>query len=236
MAGQVAYKLGLMIRETGQALDRLGSRLQGNYAFREKLSRHRTLMNLYDKKPRVGSESFVAPSASLIGDVSIGKNSSVWYGAVLRGDVNSIRIGNETNVQDRAVVHVSNILEGKPLPTTIGNKVTIGHGAIINGATIEDETIIGMGSTVLDGAIIGKHSIVAAGAVVPAGQTVPSGQVWAGNPAKFVRNVTDHEKGFFQTSAEEYAKLASEHVSEWGKAFEFLEAEKKSRKALAADS
>eukprot|EP00741_Cyanophora_paradoxa_P003752 tig00000093_g3647.t1 len=185
-------------------------------------------MNIYDKKPSVADGTFIAPSASVIGDVKIGPKSSIWYGSVVRGDVNYVTIGEETNVQDRCVIHVAKIAGNNP--TKIGNKVTIGHGAVIHACTIEDEVIIGMGATVLDGAVVQKHAIVAAGAVVPPGKTVPSGELWAGNPAKFLRTVTDAEKAFFTKSATEYTKLAEDHADEWKKTHEQLEEEKAARK------
>lgn len=119
--------MGFWIRETGQALDRLGCRLQGNSYFQEQLSRHRTLMNIFDKAPMVDKNAFVAPSASIIGDVQVVRGSSVWYGCVLRGDVNGITVGSGTNIQDNSLVHVpkSNI-SGKVLPTIIGDNVTVG--------------------------------------------------------------------------------------------------------------
>ncbi|PPD93833.1 hypothetical protein GOBAR_DD09139 [Gossypium barbadense] len=165
--GKAIYTVGFWIRETGQALDRLGCRLQGNYFFQEQLSRHRTLMNVFDKSPLVDKDAFVAPSASVIGDVQVGRGSSIWYGCVLRGDVNSISVGSGTNIQDNSLVHVAKSnLSGKVLPTNIGNNVTVGHSAVLHGCTVEDEAFVGMGATLLDGVVVEKHAMVAAGALV----------------------------------------------------------------------
>ncbi|KAJ6831486.1 gamma carbonic anhydrase 1, mitochondrial-like [Iris pallida] len=141
--GKAVYAVGFWIRETGQAIDRLGSRLQGNYYFHEQLSRHRTLMNIFDKVPNVDKDAFVAPSASVVGDVTVGRGSSIWYGCVLRGDVNSVSIGSGTNIQDNSLVHVakSNI-SGKVFPTIIGDNVTVGHSAVLHGCTVEDEALL----------------------------------------------------------------------------------------------
>lgn len=153
--GRAVYTVGFWIRETGQAIDRLGCRLQGNYYFQEHLSRHRTLMNVFDKRPHVDKEAFVAPSASVIGDVEIGRGSSIWYGCVVRGDVNNISIGCGTNIQDNSLVHVAKSnLAGKVLPTIIGDNVTVGHSAVLHGCTVDDEAFIGMGATLLDGVVV----------------------------------------------------------------------------------
>ncbi|GFP88109.1 gamma carbonic anhydrase 1 mitochondrial [Phtheirospermum japonicum] len=232
--GRAVYSLGYWIRETGQAMDRLGSRLQGNYYFQEQLSRHRTLMNLFDKSPLVDKDAFVAPSASVIGDVHVGQGSSIWYGCVLRGDVNSISVGSGTNIQDNSLVHVAKSnLSGKVLPTIIGNNVTIGHSAIIHGCTIEDEAFVGMGATVLDGVVVEKNAMVAAGALVRQNTRVPFGEVWAGNPAKFLRKLTSEEIAFISESATNYINLAKVHAAENAKSFDEIEFEKMLRKKFA---
>uniref|UniRef100_A0A453ESM2 Uncharacterized protein n=1 Tax=Aegilops tauschii subsp. strangulata TaxID=200361 RepID=A0A453ESM2_AEGTS len=172
------YAVGFWIRETGQALDRLGCRLQGNYFFHEQISRHRTLMNIFDKAPHVHKEAFVAPSASLIGDVEVGQGSSIWYGCVLRGDANNVQVGSGTNIQDNSVVHVAKSnLSGKVFPTIIGDNVTVGHSAVLQGCTVEDEAFVGMGATLLDGVVVEKHGMVAAGALVRQNTRIPCGEV-----------------------------------------------------------
>eukprot|EP00262_Sarcandra_glabra_P007171 TRINITY_DN197_c0_g1_i2.p1 TRINITY_DN197_c0_g1~~TRINITY_DN197_c0_g1_i2.p1 ORF type:complete len:273 (-),score=52.28 TRINITY_DN197_c0_g1_i2:258-1076(-) len=232
--GKAIYTVGFWIRETGQAIDRLGCRLQGNYYFQEQLSRHRTLMNLYDKVPNVDKDAFVAPSASVIGDVQIGRGSSIWYGCVLRGDVNSISVGSGTNIQDNSLVHVakSNI-SGKVLPTIIGDSVTVGHSAVLHGCTVEDEAFVGMGAILLDGTVVEKHAMVAAGALVRQSTRIPSREVWGGNPAKFLRKLTEEEVAFIAESATNYCNLAQVHAAENAKTFDEIELEKLLRKKFA---
>nr|ADQ43216.1 GAMMA CA3/carbonate dehydratase [Schrenkiella parvula] len=210
--GRAFYSVGFWIRETGQALDRLGCRLQGKNHFREQ-SRHRTLMNVFDKAPSVDKEAFVAPSASIIGDVHVGRGSSIWYGCVLR-DANSISVGAGTNIQDNSLVHVAKSnLSGKVLPTVIGDNVTI-HSAVLHGCTVEDKAYIGASATVLDGAHVEKQAMVASGALVRQNTRIPSGEVWGGNPARFMRKVTEDERTFFSSSAVDYSNLAKVHVAE----------------------
>ncbi|XP_073152093.1 gamma carbonic anhydrase 1, mitochondrial [Henckelia pumila] len=232
--GRVVYSLGNWIRETGQAMDRLGCRLQGNYYFQEQLSRHRTLMNVFDKFPVVDKDAFVAPSASVIGDVRVGQGSSIWYGCVLRGDVNNITVGSGTNIQDNSLVHVAKSnLSGKVLPTIIGDNVTIGHSAVVHGCTIEDEAFVGMGATLLDGVVVEKHAMVAAGALVRQNTRVPYGEVWGGNPARFLRKLTPEEITFISQSATNYTNLAKVHAAENAKPFDEIEFEKMLRKKYA---
>lgn len=179
----------------------------------------------------MGQGGFVAPSASLIGKVSLGKGSSVWYNAVLRGDVNEIRIGENTNVQDGVIIHVAkNNASGISLPTVIGSNVTIGHGATVHAATIEDGSLVGMGATVLDGSKVEKGSILAAGAVLTPKKVVPTGQVWAGNPAKFLRDLDEDEASFILQSANNYAALAAVHSAENSKSFEEIQIDKERRR------
>ncbi|KAF7093639.1 hypothetical protein CFC21_096043 [Triticum aestivum] len=228
------YAVGFWIRETGQALDRLGCRLQGNYFFHEQISRHRTLMNIFDKAPHVHKEAFVAPSASLIGDVQVGQGSSIWYGCVLRGDANNVQVGSGTNIQDNSVVHVAKSnLTGKVFPTIIGDNVTVGHSAVLQGCTVEDEAFVGMGATLLDGVIVEKHGMVAAGALVRQNTRIPCGEVWGGNPAKFLRKLTDEEIAFIAESAANYSNLAKAHAVENAKPLEKIDFEKVLRKKVA---
>jgi len=152
--------------------------------------------------PRIHESVFVAPGAKIIGDVTIGKDSSIWYNTVVRGDVHYIKIGEMTNIQDLSMLHVTN---GK-FPLIIGNKVTIGHSVTLHGCTLHDSCLIGMGAVILDGAIVEQNSIVAAGAVVKPGFTVPSEKLAAGVPAKVIRELTDEEMFEFERSAERYKK------------------------------
>ncbi|KAI3665448.1 hypothetical protein L6452_44075 [Arctium lappa] len=232
--GRAIYVVGSWIRVAGQTVDRVGFSLQGSHLFQEQVSRHQTLMNLFDKDPVVDKDAFVAPGASVIGDVQVGRGSSIWYGCVLRGDVNSISVGSGTNIQDNALVHVakSNI-SGNVLPTTIGNNVTVGHGAVIHACTIEDEAFVGMGATLLDGSHVEKNAMVAAGALVRQNTRIPFGEVWGGNPAKFMRKLTEEEIAFISQSAVNYSNLAAVHAAENAKGFEEIELEKKLRKKFA---
>ncbi|NQU54699.1 MAG: gamma carbonic anhydrase family protein [Bacteroidetes bacterium] len=136
--------------------------------------------------PKIGNDCFLAETATLIGEVEIGDNCSIWYNAVLRGDVHYIKVGNNTNIQDNATVHATY----KKSPTNIGNNVTIAHGAIIHGCTIQDNVMIGMNAVVLDNAVVECNSIVAAGSVITKGTVVESGSVYAGVPAKKIKEIS----------------------------------------------
>lgn len=159
------------------------------------------------KLPLVANNAWIAPNATVIGDTQIGSRSSIWFGAVLRGDVNHIRVGEFTNIQDNAVIHVTT--GGNP--TIIGHRVTIGHAAILHACIVQDESLVGMGATVLDGAVIQPRSMVAAGALVSPGKVVETGWLWAGVPAKPVRKLTDDELRYLAWSATHYANLADNY-------------------------
>lgn len=136
--------------------------------------------------PKFGENCFLAPNATIIGDVEIGDDCSIWFNAVVRGDVNSIRIGNKVNIQDGAVLHCTY----KKTKVVIGNNVSIGHNALVHGCTLEDNVLIGMGAIVMDNCEIGSNTIIAAGAVVTEGTKVPSGCIFAGVPAKKVKDIS----------------------------------------------
>ncbi len=167
--------------------------------------------------PIIDSSAFIASNAVISGDTVIGKNSSIWYGCVIRGDVAKIRIGNYTNIQDNSVIHVTraNHLQNKTGdaggPVIIGDNVTIGHHAIIHACIIEDNAFIGMGAIIMDLARIESFALVAAGAVITPGKIVKSGQIWGGNPAKYLRDLTKEEKDYILVSAKNYAELADEY-------------------------
>ncbi len=161
-----------------------------------------------DLQPKIADDVFLAPGVKIIGDVEIGKGSSVWYNSVLRGDVHYIKIGEMTNVQDMSMLHVTN---GK-YPLNIGNKVTIGHSVKLHGCTLQDLCLVGIGAIVLDGAVVEEKSIVAAGAVVRPGFVVPSGKLVAGVPAKVIRDLTPEEMDEFEKSAERYKKYTEKTV------------------------
>lgn len=162
-----------------------------------------------DKKPVVDGSVFIAPGAYVIGDVVIGNGSSVWYNTVIRGDVNYIRIGRYTNIQDLSVVHVTT----EKFPTIIGDYVTIGHGAIVHGCVIGNYCLIGMGSVILDGAKISDYTLVAAGSLVPPGKEFPSGVLIMGAPARVVRELTEEERKSIEESAYHYFELAKSYQS-----------------------
>lgn len=156
-------------------------------------------------KPRIHEQAVVARQAVVTGDVTIGKDSSVWYHAVIRGDIQSISIGEGSNIQDNAVLHVD-----ADSPLKIGDHVTVGHGAILHGCTVEDGALIGMGAIVLNGAVIGKNSIVAAGALVTQNTVIPEGSLAMGSPAKVRRNVTEEEIRANLRNAENYIRESKE--------------------------
>ena len=157
-------------------------------------------------EPKIDDSCFIAENATVIGHVSMGKNSSVWYGTVLRGDVNYIEIGENTNIQDNTVVHLNS-----HMPTIIGNNVTIGHGAIIHACTIKDNVLIGMGAIVLDGAVIESDVIIGAGALVPPGKHIKSKSLAVGNPVKVIRELTESDFEGIKQSAEHYITIANNH-------------------------
>jgi carbonic anhydrase/acetyltransferase-like protein (isoleucine patch superfamily) len=160
--------------------------------------------------PRMGQNVYLAPTAAVIGDVEIGEESSIWYGAVLRGDVGKIRIGRRTNVQDLACIHMSKDISN----AEIADHVTIGHNAVIHGARIEAGALIGIGSIVLDNAVIGAECLVAAGALVPADFVAPPRVLVRGSPAKVVRDLTEEEWTLGRRLAERYVGVARDHASE----------------------
>ncbi|BBC97350.1 gamma carbonic anhydrase family protein [Streptomyces griseofuscus] len=164
------------------------------------------IVGIGGKEPRVDAEAFVAPTASVIGDVTLGAGASVWYGAVVRGDVETITVGARANVQDNVTLHAD-----PGFPVTIGERVSIGHNAVVHGATVEDDCLIGMGATVLNGAVIGAGSLVAAQALVPQGMVVPAGSLVAGVPAKVRRELSPEEQEGVTLNGTLYADLAQAH-------------------------
>ena len=160
------------------------------------------------KFPVLGENVYIAPGAFVIGDVTIGHNSSVWFNTVVRGDVHYVKIGEETNVQDQSVLHVTSL----KYPLNIGNRVTIGHRAVVHGCTVGDECLIGMGAIILDGAHIEKHCLIAAGAVVTQGSHIPEGSMVAGVPAKVVRQLKSEEIEWIIKTAKHYINVAQEYM------------------------
>jgi len=153
------------------------------------------------KTPQIGEDCFIAENAVIVGEVSMGSQCSIWYNAVLRGDVHFIKLGNKVNVQDGAVIHATY----KKSPTTIGNNVSIGHNAIVHGCTLHDNVLIGMGSIVMDDCVVESNSIIAAGAVLTKGTHVPSGSIFAGMPAKKIKEISPElSSGEIDRIAESY--------------------------------
>lgn len=162
----------------------------------------------HGRHPRFGPASFVAPTAVVIGDVELGARASVWYGAVLRGDVHSIRVGDDSNVQDGAVLHGT---LGE-FPVVVGARVSIGHQATVHGAVLEDDVLIGIGARVLDGARVGSWSLIAAGAIVREGMVVPPRSLVVGVPGVVKRELTDREIDVIRRTPGRYLMLAAEHA------------------------
>jgi carbonic anhydrase/acetyltransferase-like protein (isoleucine patch superfamily) len=156
------------------------------------------------KIPQVDATAFVAPNATLIGDLIVGARSSIWFNVVMRGDVNYIRVGERTNIQDGTIVHVAT----NDGPTLIGNDVLIGHAAIIHGCMLQDGCFVGMAATVMDDAVVESGAMVAAGALVTPGKRVKARQLWAGSPAKLMRELTDAEVANMKVQTARYADLA----------------------------
>ncbi len=158
--------------------------------------------------PKIDATVFVAENAIVIGDVTIGDESSVWYNCVLRGDVNNITIGARSNIQDGTIIHVSSTTQG----TYIGDDVTVGHMALLHACTIGHRAFIGMKACVMDDAIVEDDAMVAAGALVTPGKRVPSGELWGGAPARFMRKLTAEELEFLKFSAARYVKLSRNYL------------------------
>ncbi|KAD3515151.1 gamma carbonic anhydrase family protein [Arthrobacter yangruifuii] len=164
------------------------------------------IIELRGKTPAIDPSVFLAPTASLIGDVTMAADSSAFYGVCVRGDSNSISVGTGTNLQDNVVLHAD-----PGFPTTVGDRVSVGHNAVVHGCTIEDDCLIGMSATVMNGAVIGAGSLVAAGALVLEGTVVPPRSLVAGMPAKVRRPLTDAEVEGVRANAENYRQTAADH-------------------------
>jgi carbonic anhydrase/acetyltransferase-like protein (isoleucine patch superfamily) len=164
-------------------------------------------------RPTIPTSCFIEETAVVIGDVVMGEGCSVWFNAVIRGDVHYIRIGERTNVQDLCMLHVTHDTH----PLIIGTDVTIGHNVVLHGCTIQDRVLVGMGAIIMDGAVIGEDSVVGAGALVVEGTIVPSKSLILGSPAKVKRPITEKELAWIKESAENYVKYAQQYMSNAGK-------------------
>jgi carbonic anhydrase/acetyltransferase-like protein (isoleucine patch superfamily) len=163
-----------------------------------------------NKQPHLGENVYISETAMVIGDVTLGDEVNIWFGAVLRGDMHYIKIGNRTNIQDNSVVHVTTGVS----PTNIGNGVTVGHGAIIHGCTIEDDCLIGMGAIIMDDAVIGTGSLIGASALIPPNMIIPPNSLVVGSPGKVVREVKDVEKEMILERPQEYIDLAAIYLNQ----------------------
>ena len=166
-------------------------------------SAHPNIETFMGMTPELSESAYIARSAALIGAVRVGADCSIWHQVTLRGDANYISIGDGTNIQDNTCVHI----DSARYPTVIGNRVTIGHSAIIHACELQDSCFIGMGAIIMDGAVVESHAMVAAGALVTPGKIVPSGALWAGSPAKEMRKLSTDEIDMIETSAERYIEL-----------------------------
>jgi carbonic anhydrase/acetyltransferase-like protein (isoleucine patch superfamily) len=173
------------------------------------------LIGFGGKAPRIDPAAFVAPGAVLIGDIEVGPEASIWYNCVLRGDVNRIRIGARTNIQDGSVLHVDSPRPGNPagLATIIGEEVLIGHMAMVHGCILHDRAFVGLGAIVMDGCEIEGGAMLAAGALLAPGRRIPAGQLWAGRPAKYVRDLSEEELAGQQAGIAHYVALARLHAA-----------------------
>jgi carbonic anhydrase/acetyltransferase-like protein (isoleucine patch superfamily) len=168
-------------------------------------------MPLYPYKaafPQINKRAFIAPSAEIIGDVHIGQESGIWFGCVLRGDVAHIRVGDRTNIQDGTTIHVTR----NGHPTLIGSGVTIGHKALLHACKLEDSCFVGMGAIIMDDVIVETGAMVAAGTLVTPGKVIPKGQIWAGNPARYFRDLTEKEAAYIKISEQNYVIHALEYL------------------------
>lgn len=166
--------------------------------------------------PKLGERCFVDTAATVIGDVELGDDCSVWPGAVIRGDMHSIRIGQRSSIQDGTVVHITHASDYNPggWPTTIGNDVTIGHNVTLHGCTLGNCILVGIGSTVMDGAVVEDNVIIGAGTLVPPGKTLKSGHLYFGSPCKQARALSQNEIDYFPYTAGNYVKLKDQYLAE----------------------
>ncbi len=179
------------------------------------MTTHTNITTHQGNAPEIAESAYVHHSAQIIGEVSIGANCSIWCGAVIRGDVNRISIGNNSNIQDLSVLHVSHKTASNPAgaPLIIGERVTVGHSVILHGCTIEDECLIGMGTIIMDKALLETQVLVGAGSLVPEGKVLQSGYLYLGRPVKQIRPLTPEEIAYFDYSADLYVKLQKSYMA-----------------------
>ena len=173
-----------------------------------------TILPFAGKSPRIHDSAFIAPGACIIGDVEIGPQASIWYNCVIRADVNGIRIGARTNVQDGTVIHCDSPKTGRPdgFPTLIGDDVLIGHMAMVHGCTLLDRAFVGLGSIVMDGCVIEGDAMLAAGAMLTPGKRIPSRQLWSGRPAQYMRDLDPAQLTEMHQGVAHYVQIAERHA------------------------
>lgn len=182
----------------------------------ELYNRQRQFIILGNRVPTAAPDTWVAPNAVVVGDVDLYERTSIWYGCVLRGDLNRVKVGAFTNVQDRTVITAARSSPtGLPAATIIGRNVTIGQGCLLRSTTVEDEAVVGDKCVLLEGSLVEKNAVLAPGSVLPPGRRIPSGELWAGSPAKFVRKLTKDEKAEIPTLANSMFRLADAHSEEF---------------------
>lgn len=172
-----------------------------------------TIRNFEDKKPGIATTTFVDETALVLGDVKIGEDCSIWPMTVIRGDVNAIQIGNNTNIQDNSVLHVAHDSPYNPggNDLKVGNNVTVGHRVILHGCHIGDSCLVGMGATIMDGAVVESHTLIGAGSLVTPNKHLESGYLWMGSPIRKIRKLSDEERESIDYSALNYVKLKNKH-------------------------
>lgn len=199
-------------RSFGQTLDKMGAAIEVA-KYTERLVPSTRFVAIDNIAPTLHSNtSFIAPSANIVGDVTIGSNSSVWYNATIRGDGNKVTIGSNTNIGDCVVVHIAQI-QGD-YETNIGNNVSVGPNAIVHAATVKDDVTIGAGAQILDGAVVGSNVCIEPGSIVTPGTKIPDGEVWAGAPATFSRKVSKEDIEYIQSHSVDMSSLALLHAGE----------------------
>merc|ERR1711935_671725 len=218
-----------ILRRMGARFEGVGLGMQGELAFTETMGTHRAVSAYQGTVPIIGADSFVAPSSSVIGSVNVGAGSSVWYGAALRGDVNSITVGSNSHIGDRTVVHVASeagSVKGKAVNTSIGDGVSIGPLSVIHACTVANGAAIGGCSKLLDGCVVEAGAIVESGSLVSPGVTVPAGEVWGGVPARHLRNATAEDIAAAAAQLEDAATLSRVHNAECSKSWSQVHEEK----------
>jgi len=209
---RTGYSIGRMARETGLALDAAGSRYTKDIAHLELLSRHRNIMPLYDLQPIILNDTYIAPNASVIGEVFLGAQTTVWYGATLRGDINAIRIGSNCSIGDQTVINTTPSLPfGVPASVNIGNNVNIENNCSLYSCTVDDGVQVGFKSIILEGSRLERGCVIGPNSVVPPGRLIPAGTYWAGNPVEYVRDLTEQEIQENISALDNNVKLGSDH-------------------------